>query len=354
MSMFEKYMKNRANLSETIKEKAAKSTFVSDEDPNEWKMGSKEPGTTYTIRWLPGLDAEALPFVTVFSFNWKSPDTNKYYNERSLKTIGKDDPVAEFNSNLWNTNNALLRNHVSSLSRRQVKHYANILVINDPINPENNGKVFYFAYGKEIANILESARSPEFSDVPKIEAFDLLDEGADFTIRITTRSKDVNRKEKPGVKPMISYEKSSFGPRKPLSTDVKYIERVYNLQHDLSKLIAPETFKTYDVLLSKLAAVVGPDLQDYLPSAISAEKAKKSQETAAPTKPKYTPSNVPKTAAELPEQSEEEEEVYYQVKQPSKPVEDDKPAPSAPVADLSGDDDDDDDFAAYFQKLRNS
>jgi len=49
---------------------------------------------------------------------------------------------------------------------------SNVYVISDPKNPDNEGKVFKYRYGKKIFEQLKEAISPAFEDEQAINPFD--------------------------------------------------------------------------------------------------------------------------------------------------------------------------------------
>ena len=74
-----------------------------DDDARFWKPTVDKAGNGMaTIRLLPPVAGEDMPFVRVFSHGFKGP-TGLWYIENSLTTIGKTDPVSEFNTQFWNS-----------------------------------------------------------------------------------------------------------------------------------------------------------------------------------------------------------------------------------------------------------
>ena len=65
-----------------------------------------------------------------------------------MTTIGKKDPVSDYNTQLWNTGIEANREHRKQ--KRRLHYVSNIYVVSDPKNPDNEGKVFMYRYGKKI------------------------------------------------------------------------------------------------------------------------------------------------------------------------------------------------------------
>ena len=112
------------------------------------------------IRFLPPADGQDLPWVRYWDHAFKGP-TGQWYIERSLTTLGQNDPVGELNSRLWNS--GIEEDKETARRQKRRLHYVtNIQVINDPANPANNGKVFIYEFGKKIFDKIMDMMQPEF------------------------------------------------------------------------------------------------------------------------------------------------------------------------------------------------
>lgn len=234
------------------------------EDARYWKPTiDKNGNANCVIRFLPAGGDEEVPYVTMFSYAFKDDKTNQWYIENSLQTIGLEDPVAQKNSELWATGDELNQAIVRKRRRNQ-KFIGNVLIIKDPANPENEGKVMLYKYGKAIMNKIKEAIKPQFADEKPINPFDLW-EGADFRLRIF---KDTSNG-------YPSYEKCVFdSPSAVFDGDDERIEQeVYNNLYPLQPEIAPSKFKTYEKLKERLALVEGRSV---------AEQQRKQEERRAP------------------------------------------------------------------------
>lgn len=167
-----------------------------------------------------------------------------WYIEKSLTTLGKQDPVSEYNTQLWNTG-IEANKELARKQKRRLHYVSNIYVVSDPKNPDNEGKVFLYRYGKKIFEQLKEAISPAFEDEAAINPFDLRGEGANFKIKI--------RK----VDGYWNYDKSEFETPAPLFDDENQLNDIYTSVNSLSEIIAPNEFKTYDELKEKLDRVLG-------------------------------------------------------------------------------------------------
>jgi len=195
------------------------------------------------IRFLPAGGGEDLPWVRFWDHGFKGP-TGRWYIERSLTSIGQQDPVSELNSQLWNTG----RDEDKELARqrkRRLHHVSNILVISDSANPENEGKVFLYEYGKKIMDKIMDVMQPQFQDETPVNPFDFWS-GANFKLKIRN------------VEGYRNYDKSEFdAPTSLFDGDETRLEETYNKLYKLSEFTDPENYKSYSDLNRKMFEVLG-------------------------------------------------------------------------------------------------
>jgi len=208
-----------------------------------WKPELDKTGNGYAVvRFLPTPDGEEMPWVSYFDHGFQGP--GGWYIEKSLTTLNKQDPVSEYNTQLWNTG-IEANKEIARKQKRRLHYVSNVYVVSDPKNPDNEGKVFKYRFGKKIFEALKEAISPAFEDEKAINPFDLRDEGANFKIKI--------RK----VDGYWNYDKSEFDSVAPLFTDENKLNDIYTSVHSLSGIIAPSEFKSYEELKEKLDRVLG-------------------------------------------------------------------------------------------------
>ena len=211
-------------------------------DERLWKPNVDKAGNGYAvIRFLPAPQGEDLPWVRVWNHAFQGP-TGQWYIENSLTTLSQKDPVSEYNTQLWNSGIESDK-EIARKQKRKLKYYSNIYVVSDPSNPENEGKVFLYSYGKKIFDKLMEAMQPAFEDETAINPFDFW-EGANFKLKI--------RK----VDGYWNYDKSEFDSGSALNNDDAALEAIYNKQHSLAEFLAPTNFKSYDELKTRLDTVL--------------------------------------------------------------------------------------------------
>ena len=191
------------------------------------------------------VQAAELPWVRYWDHGFKGP-TGLWYIENSLTSIGQTDPVGELNSKLWNSGIDADKEKARTQKRR-LHYVTNILVLQDPSAPQNEGKVFLYKFGKKIFDKLMDSMQPEFADESPVNPFDMW-EGADFKLKIRN------------VEGYRNYDKSEFSsPSSLYDGDDSRLESVYNQLHNLNEFVDPSNYKTYDELKAKLMRVLGEE-----------------------------------------------------------------------------------------------
>ena len=211
-------------------------------DDRFWQPEVDKAGNGYAvIRFLAPPQGEDLPFVRVWNHGFQGP-TGKWYIENSLTTIGKQDPVSELNTELWNSGSEANK-EVARKQKRKLTYYSNILVVKDPARPDNEGKVFLFKFGKKIWDKIKDMADPQFEDEKPVNVFDF-DTGANFKLKIRN------------VEGYRNYDKSEFESPSPISNEDSVIEKFWSQQHSLTAFLDAKNFKSYEDLKKKLTMVL--------------------------------------------------------------------------------------------------
>lgn len=211
-------------------------------DERFWKPTvGKDGNGSAIIRFLPAPDGEDVPFVRYWDHGFQGP--GGWYIEKSLSSIGLDDPVGEFNSKLWNSGVESDKDQARKQKRR-LHYVSNIYVIKDPGNPANEGRVFLYEYGKKIFDKINDVMHPQFEDEDAVNPFDLW-EGANFRLRIRN------------VEGYRNYDKSDFDSTSALFDNDDELEQVWKLEYPLAEMLDQKNFKSYEELQLKLARVLG-------------------------------------------------------------------------------------------------
>lgn len=247
--------KSRIDKLVTQLEKQEKGNY---DDPTFWELTKEKDGSgTAVIRFLPtaqGDSDKTVPIVTLFYHAFRGKGGFYFENCRSTISTFEDDPCCVYNSKLYATGDETLQEWVKKNSKRKKTIIANILVVNDPAKPENNGKVFKFKMGSRVLDKIHAAMKG--NPTLKKKGFEPWDfwKGADFTYT----SKIVDKQ--------VSYMDSSFDSPSVIHfidgeelSDEQIEEEVYGKQYSLDAEIAPDKFKSFDALKARLDKCLGLD-----------------------------------------------------------------------------------------------
>lgn len=231
---------NRETTRKKLQETNSK--FGQQNDPRFWNLARDKSGVgSAIIRFLPARADEDSPFITTYDYGFQGP-TGKWYIEDSLQTIGRPDPAAEANRVLWEGSEA---DKALAKKRSRRTHYiANILVISDPENPKNDGKVFLWKFGKKVMAKIKDQVEPPFKGDPSVDVFCFFG-GANFRLKV---------KMDDGYP---SYEASSFDSPSPLfGGDEAKIQAIWDQEYPLKEFLDPSRFKSYEELKKRFEDVM--------------------------------------------------------------------------------------------------
>ena len=223
---------------EKLNEKGGSNT-----DERLWKPAVDKAGNGYAvIRFLPAHANAELPWTQVWSHAFQGP--GGWYIENSLTTVGKNDPVGELNRTLWNSGRESDKD-IARKQKRKLSYYANIYVVKDPTNPQNEGGVFLYKFGKKIFDKVMESMQPEFEDETPINPFDFW-QGANFKLKIVKKDGYWN------------YDKSEFASTSTLGGfDDSKLESIWKEGYSLTEFESAKNFKDYDALKKRLDLVLG-------------------------------------------------------------------------------------------------
>jgi len=225
-----------------VKEETAPQEKKSYKDDRIWKpVMDKTDNGFAIIRFLPAVEGEDMPWAKLWSHAFQGP-TGQWFIENSLTTLGQNDPVSELNSEHWNSG-VESDKEIARRQKRKLQYYSNIYVIKDGANPENEGKVFLYRFGKKIFDKVMESMQPAFEDESPVNPFDFW-KGANFKLKL--------RK----VDGYWNYDKSEFEAPSALFDNDEEIEAVWKKEYPLSEFTATTNFKSYDELKTRLDMVL--------------------------------------------------------------------------------------------------
>lgn len=277
VSLAELKKKSSNNLTKLV-EAAKKETSkgYSNDDNRFWTIKRDKNGNgSAVIRFLPIPEvdsdkSEAVSWVKKWSYGFKSEVTGNWYIEDSRTTINQPDPVYKLNKMLY----ARGDEEQAKKQKRTLSYYSNIYVVRDPANPENEGKVFLFRYGKKLFEKISAFLSPDESLGEQPEDVFSFWEGRDFKLKVKS-----NEQGYP------NYDTSEFGAvsvihnRDGVELTDEEIDEIYKKEYSLLEIIDPSKFKSYEDLEKRLKYVLG-EIED-LDSDESSEKTETKKEPKA-------------------------------------------------------------------------
>jgi len=244
--------RSKSSIQDLTKKMESMTSKESYKDDRFWRPELDKASNGYAvIRFLPAVEGEDLPWAKYYSHGFKGK--GGWYIEKSRTTLGEKDPVSEMNTELWNSGIESDKD-IARQRKRRLHYTSNILVVSDPANPQNEGKIFLYKYGKKIFDKIQEAMQPEFADEDPINPFDFWT-GANFKLKV--------RK----VAGFINYDKSEFESASALfDGDDEKLEELWKTQYALSEFTDPTTFKSYDELKKRMNEVLGSDIRNVVSS----------------------------------------------------------------------------------------
>ena len=212
-------------------------------------LNKEKTGGGAIVRFLPAPAGESAPVVKLFQHVYQNQETGQWFIENcptTLQGVGPGIcPVCDSNREIYKNNPKEVAAKLAAGKSRKKKYIANVLVIKDPANPQNEGQVMQWRFGQQIFDIISRAMKPEegMGDEP-IPVFNFW-KGANFRLRITMKGQYWN------------YESSSFEAPAALSNDDDELEKIYNQLYPLASIVDEDQFKSYDDLERRFNDVEG-------------------------------------------------------------------------------------------------
>jgi hypothetical protein len=219
---------------------------VYEADARMWQPATDTAGNgSAVIRFLPATDEDNAPYVMLYTHGFKIG--TKWFIENCPSTLGIKDqcPACIANSELWATGLESDKK-IASERKRKLSYYANVMVMKDPANPENEGKVKIFRFGQKIFDKIKESINPDpDSGEESLDPFSFFS-GANFIIKIAQ------------VAGFKNYDKSKFASQTEMfDGDEDKLRDVLEQLHDIESIVAKDQFKSLADLQKKHDAVLG-------------------------------------------------------------------------------------------------
>jgi hypothetical protein len=221
--------------------KSSKRTYTKQVDARFWKpVYTQNEKTSYVIRFLPSEDRE-MPIATVISHAFQGPTGSWYIENARSMLYDNDCPISAYNIPFWKEAEASGDEKAMAEAKLRMpkkSYIANILVVSDPTNPDNEGRVFLYKFGPQIYKKIEDKIFESEEEDPYVP-FDA-ENGGNLKLIVEPKNKG-------GIQ---TYENSKFLKSTSVKFDTKDL-------YDLSEFDSESAVKSYDELKARFDLVMG-------------------------------------------------------------------------------------------------
>jgi len=197
-----------------------------------------EKDKTYLVRLLPNVADPENTLLHYYNFGWNSFSTGGYVQAVSPTSWGERDPIAEERIRAYRAGSDADKEKIKNVKRAE-KWLANVYVINDPTNPDNNGKVKLLRFGKQLHNIIDSAINGEDADEFGIKVFDLSPNGVNLKIKVDDQGGYAN------------YTASRFTSSVDLKLSADQIDKIYENTTELKSVLTVKSYEELKIMLDE-------------------------------------------------------------------------------------------------------
>ena len=221
---------------ESIKEALNKKTSSASEAFKDFMK--LEIGKTYIVRLVPNLKNSKETIFHYYNHIWNSTLTQELISVFCPTSYGERCPIDEYRSKIYKQYDGQ-QEHPEIKKIKPIKRnenwLVNVYVVNDPTNPDNQGKVKILRMGKQLFNIISDAMQGDDSKDFGERIFDLSENGCNLRIKV-----DKNEGGYP------SYTKSRFLTPSSLEADedeihssIKSLSNIFEHKNydDIQKLL---------------------------------------------------------------------------------------------------------------------
>lgn len=271
MANFNSIMKRKKNK-DALKKRIDAQKRSKYDDERKWSYELDKKGmASAVLRFLPvsgkdidyeqakdeNIDIEEIPFWTS-KFEHGFKQNGKWFNSVCPTTYGDECPVCTLNSDAIAAtgleftelpDSSDVKRDVRKRARK-LKYFANVLVVKDPKNPQNEGKVFVLEYPKTIQGYIEAKLFPEFEDDESVDVSDFMD-GQNFKLKVYKNKANE-----------VKYDRCEWASKSVVSKDEKELERIWNLEFCLNEFTGDKVVPDVVEMEKQLNRVMGRTVAD--------------------------------------------------------------------------------------------
>jgi hypothetical protein len=209
------------------------------------------PMNTYVVRLIPNTEDPSKTFKRYFMHGWLSTADGGYISTGCPTTYDEECPICKEYFKLYNTKNEDSITLAKNLKRKS-RLYANVFVVDDPTNPENNNTVKILSYGQQLEDIIENGWSGDDKEEVGARMFMFDENGCNLRIKVEKNA---------GGFPV--YTSSKFLNPSKISVT---LEDIKDQTHDLDALVKVKSKNELLVMIEEgLYGVTGTDTEDAEP-----------------------------------------------------------------------------------------
>ena len=267
-------------------------------DERFWKLiVDPKTGIGYAkLRFLPAPKNEDIPWSKLWSHGFQGPAGSWFIENCPTTLDGRPCPVCKENNRLWNSG-VERDKEVARARKRKLTYISNVLILEDPARPENNGKTFLYKYGKKIHDKVMELLEPQFPDQKPANPFDLW-EGCDFKLKAQK------------VAGYQNYDKSEFTePSELHAGDDAQKEKTWEGEFSLAEFLKEDQFKDFADLAQRFQRSLSGDTDDKITAGELIEREARLPIPTPASAPKAAEARVAKTVSSpAPRAVEDDEE----------------------------------------------
>lgn len=204
-----------------------------------------ESGKTYLVRLVPYLTDPSKSIFHYYNHIWQSTSTGSFVSTLCPSTFDQKCPIDAFYLSTYRNGSEAQKLAAKPLSRKE-NWLVNAYIIDDPVNPDNNGQVKLIRYGRELAKIIESALQGDDAEEIGASAFDVA-QGCTLRIKCEARTE-----KRGGVgSSFVTYASSKFLKQSDLDLTEEEIDEIHDKAQDLTKVYSVPTYAELQKMLDE-------------------------------------------------------------------------------------------------------
>ncbi len=277
---FGDYKKTRKSVTDIISQIQENSGSSKPKDERLFQYTLDKSGNALIVLRFIDSQFATAPMIETFT-HYVEVNDRKFFRRCPTTNKGKC-PICEDNKRFFGDGASEATQNIGRKRCRKKGYAANIVVLKDSTNPDNDGKQFIWKFGYKVYEKIMGQLKADFDGDATVPVFDY-QEGATFKLRLKTVNKYIN------------YDSSEFMTASPLvlSEDEKEnqdkLEKLFGATYDLSEFKDPKLFDPYDKIKEDYTTFLVEAGEKVSANLEQAEKKFEAPEKKEPTVKEETP-----------------------------------------------------------------